>query len=192
MLKKRIRLYGVGKRLYLRNLCEKDRAVFDRVSCERRPDVAPYWTEYCEEEWVRAAVQHRARLVCAIVLSACGTVIGFCELKNLDTPFPVIGIWILQKYTGKGYGEESVRMLLCHMVKKKKDIRYFIWIADEDNYPSNQCVKKLGAVLYHRIPANMGPFWELELKIGIIKKEEIHYWNKYGLLPESFTDGKEG
>ena len=188
MLRKRVKIYGIGDRVYIRSIMADDRKVFDRATLEREPDLSLVWPEYYEGEWKRAAIQHFARLVCTISLNDTGEVIGFCELRNLNTYYPYIGIQLLSEYTGKGYGGESITLLLRHIVKVKKDIRYFVWIADEDNYPSNRCIRRLGGRCFTRHPKNGDPFWEMEVAFGLIKESDLKFWNKYGLLPDTFQD----
>lgn len=188
MLRKYMKIYGVGERVYIRSIIEEDKPCFDHVTYERRPYLAEFWPDYCESEWNRLAVKHYARLICAIVQKDTGTIIGFCEIKDLNTYTPSIRIQLLKKYTGNGYGGESVTLLLRHIVKVKKNIRHFVWITEEENYASNRCIKKLGGIYYGRYPQNMHDFWKWQIKLNIIDKSEVKYRVKYGLFPDAFLD----
>ena len=87
----------------------------------------------------------------AIVENSTGETYGFCQLKNVDTSTPEIGIDIRDSYMGRGYAQETVRLLIDY-ASQHYNVDYFIWKADKANSVSRRIAEKLGGVLCSEEP----------------------------------------
>ena len=85
----------------------------------------------------------------SIVEKDTGCIAGFCEIDHISEDEPTIGITLLDKYRGRGYGYLAAKM----MIEAGWEILehpYFVWEVHQDNEPSKRLVEKLGGKLINR------------------------------------------
>ena len=95
-----------------------------------------------------------------IVENESGKTIGFCELENISTDEPTIGIDISKEYRGKGYGYLAAKAMIeeCWKIFPHQ---YFIWEARKENIASKKLVIKLGGVLINHRASLRGDVLDL-------------------------------
>lgn len=85
----------------------------------------------------------------AIVENISEKTIGFCEIENVSTDEPTIGITLFEDFHGKGYGYLAAKMMVEEGWKLFHH-PYFIWEVEQDNIPSKKLAVKLGGRLINR------------------------------------------
>lgn len=112
-------------------------------------------------------------LACAIIETDTGDVCGFCQLKNIDTPTPEVGIDIRDIYMGKGYAQEAVKLLISY-ASQHYVVDYFVWKASKTNFVSRHIAEK-GGVLISEQPTMDQWIIDYGIKIGALKEEDVSY-----------------
>lgn len=92
---------------------------------------------------------HSDSIMFAIVETISKKTIGFCEIEQLSTAEPTIGITLDKEYQGKGYGYLATKMMIEEGWKLFQ-YPYFIWETDQDNIPSKRLAIKLGGKLFNK------------------------------------------
>ena len=93
----------------------------------------------------------------SIVENSSGKTIGFCEINDVSSKEPTIGISLAEEYRGKGYGYRAAKMMI-EEGWKIFDHPYFVWELEQENTASRQLILKLGGrVIDNRctLPENM-------------------------------------
>ena len=75
------------------------------------------------------------------------TVVGFCEARNMRTPFPVIHVFIFEDCRELGIGFEAIRAFM-EVVKKRKtnSVQGFCVGVSNENIAAKRLIKKLGGI----------------------------------------------
>ena len=55
-------------------------------------------------------------------LEEAGSTIGFCSIKENNTNYEIMHLWIKPGYIGKGYGKQLLNEIIQKVVKKEKKI----------------------------------------------------------------------
>lgn len=88
---------------------------------------------------------------CAIIEKSTEETSGFCQLKDIDTSAPEVGIDMRDDYMGKGYAQEAVRLLMYY-ASKHFGVYCFIWKVNKENTINRHIAEKLGGVLISEKP----------------------------------------
>lgn len=105
------------------------------------------WNERCKLDGIMFAIQEISE----------GKTIGFCDIDNISSDEPTIGIRIAQRYRGKGYGYLAAKMMIEEGWKLFRH-PYFVWELDQDNVASRRLILKLGGKYINNrttMPQNM-------------------------------------
>ena len=136
--------YGEGKQVYIRKLIEEDYPTYREVSYAHFSYKNVFTEKFMQTIWKE--VNAANGFPCAIIEKCTGEICGFCQLKNVDTPTPEVGIEMREEDMGRGYAQEAVRLLMNY-TSKHVGVDYFIWKADKTNAVSRHIVEKLGGEL---------------------------------------------
>lgn len=164
--------YGQGKQVYIRKLIEEDYPTYREVSYAHFSYKNAFTEKFMQTIWKE--INGVSGLACAIIEKSIGETCGFCQLKNVDTSTPEVGIDMRDDYMGRGYAQEALRLLLDYASRCFK-VHCFIWKVNEANKVSRHIAEKLGGVLISE-EATMGK-WLIDYgrKLGALKAEDISY-----------------
>lgn len=121
---------------------------------------------------------------CAVVEKSTGEICGFCQLKNVDTFTPEVGIDIGDGYMGRGYAQETVRLLMDY-ASKHFEMDCFIWKVNKENTISRHIAEKLGGVLITEEATMEQWIIDYGRKLGTLKEEDISYICTYRIEKEN-------
>lgn len=171
--------YGDGKQVYIRKLAEEDYPIYREVTYAHFSYKNAFTEKFMQVIW--KDVNAAKGLACAIVEST-GETCGFCQLKNIGTPTPEIGIDIRDSYMGRGYAQEAVRLLMGY-ASQHYNVDYFIWKADKTNAVSRHIAEKLGGELISEEATMEQWLIDYGKELGALKEEDISYICTYHILP---------
>lgn len=164
--------YGEGKQVYIRKLVEKDYPTYREVSYAHFSYKNVFTEKFMQTIWKE--VNATNGLACAIIEKGTGETCGFCQLKNVDTPRPEVGIDIRDGYMGRGYAQEAVRLLIDY-ASQVFDVDYFIWKANKTNVVSRHIAEKLSGKLVSEEATLEQWIIDYGKKLGALKEEDISY-----------------
>lgn len=146
----------------------------------------PYKNVFTEEfmQVIWKEVNATNSLACAIIEKCTRKICGFCQLKNIDTPTPEVGIEMRDDYMGKGYAQEAVRLLIEYAYRHF-EVDYFIWKVNKTNAVSRHIVEKLGGVLIAEEPTMEQWIIDYGRELGALKEEDISYICTYRIEKEN-------
>ena len=114
-----MRNYGEGKQVYIRKLIEEDYPTYREVSYAHFAYKNVFTEKFMQTIWKE--VNDANCFPCAIIEKCTGEICGFCQLKNVDTPTPEVGIEMRDDYMGKGISLASLMTCIqssnTHMVE---------------------------------------------------------------------------
>ena len=164
--------YGEGKQVYIRKLIEEDYLTYKEVSYAHFSYKNVFTEKFMQTIWKE--VNAANGFPCAIIEKSTGETCGFCQLKNVDTPTPEVGIDMRDDYMGRGYAQEAVRLLIDY-VSTYFEVDYFIWKANKANTVSRHIAEKMGAVLISEEPTMEQWIIDYGKKLGALKEEDVSY-----------------
>ena len=159
--------YGEGKQVSIRKLIEEDYPTYREVSYAHFSYKNVFTEKIMQNIWKE--VNAANGLACAIIEKSTEEICGFCQLKNVDTSSPEVGIDMRDDYMGRGYAQEAVRLLMDY-AGRHFEVNYFIWKANRANKVSRHIAKKLGGVLISEEPT-MKP-WLIDYGRKLGRSEE--------------------
>lgn len=171
--------YGDGKKVYIRALIEADYSVCKEVYYSHFAYKKIFTEKFMESIW--KGLNAKNVFSCTIVEKSTGEIGGFCQLRNIDSHTPELGIDIRDGCMGRGYAQEAARLLIGYASERFKTA-YFIWKADRTNLVSRHIAEKLGGE-YISEQATMEQ-WLIDYgkEKGVLKEEEITYVCTYKIL----------
>lgn len=164
--------YGEGKQVYIRKLIEEDYPTYREVSYAHFSYKNVFTEKFMQTIWKE--VNAANGFPCAIIEKCTGEICGFCQLKNVDTPTPEVGIEMRDDYMGKGYAQEAVRLLIEYAYRHF-EVDYFIWKVNKTNAVSRHIVEKLGGELISEEPTMEQWIIDYGRELGALKEEDISY-----------------
>lgn len=164
--------YGEGKQVYIRKLIEEDYPIYKEVSYAHFSYKNVFTEKFMQTIWKE--VNAANGLARAIIEKSTGETCGFCQLKNIDTFTPEVGIDMRDDYMGRGYAQEAVRSLIDYASKHFK-INYFNWKVNKVNTVSRHIAEKLGGVLISEEPTMEQWLIDYGRELGALKEEDISY-----------------
>lgn len=164
--------YGEGKQVYIRKLLEEDYPTYREVSHAHFSYKNVFTEKFMQTIWKE--VNATNGLACTIIEKGTGETCGFCQLKNVDTVTPEVGIDIRDSYMGREYAQEAVKLLISY-ASQHFDVDYFIWKADKVNAVSRHIAEKLGGVLISEEPTMEQWIIDYGRKLGALKDGDISY-----------------
>ena len=164
--------YGEGKRVYIRKLTEGDYPIYREVSYAHFSYKNIFTEKFMQTIWKEVNAVNG--FPCAIIEKSTVETCGFCQLKNVDTPTPEVGIDMRDDYMGRGYAQEAVRLLLDY-ASKYFEVDYFIWKANKANAVSRHIAEKLGGELISEEPTMEQWIIDYGRELGALKEEDITY-----------------
>lgn len=164
--------YGEGKQVYIRKLIEEDYPTYREISYAHFSYKNVFTEKFMQNIWKE--VNAANGLACAIIEKSTEEICGFCQLKNVETSSPEVGIDMRDDYMGRGYAQEAVRLLMDY-AGRHFEVDYFIWKANRANKVSRHIAKKLGGVLISEEPTMKQWLIDYGRKLGALKEEEISY-----------------
>ena len=176
--------YGEGKQVYIRKLLEENYPLYREVSYVHFSYKNVFTEKFMQTIWKE--VNAANGLVCTIVEKGTGEICGFCQLNNVDTLTPEVGIDMRDDYIGRGYAQEAVRLLLDYASKHYK-VDYFIWKANKANTVSRHMAEKLGGKFISEQPTMEQWIIDYGRKLGALKEEDISYVCTYKILSQLFA-----
>ena len=91
--------YGGGKQVYIRKLIEEDYPTYREVSYAHFSYKNVFTEKFMQTIWKEVNAVNS--FPCAIIEKCTGEICGFCQLKNVDTSTPEVGIDIRDGYMGR-------------------------------------------------------------------------------------------
>lgn len=88
--------FGEGKQVYIRELIEEDYSIYREVFYAHFSYKNVFTEKLMQTIWKE--VNAANGFPCAIIEKSTGETCGFCQLKNVDTPTPEIGIDMRDDY----------------------------------------------------------------------------------------------
>lgn len=167
-----MRNYGEGKQVYIRKLIEEDYPIYRDVSYAHFSYKNVFTEKFMQTIWKEVNVANG--FPCAIIEKSTEEICGFCQLKNVDTSTPEVGIDMRDDYTGRGYAQEAIRLLIDY-ASTHLEVDYFIWKANKANVVSRHIAEKLGGVLISEQPTMEQWIIDYGRKLGALKEEDISY-----------------
>ena len=164
--------YGDDKQVYIRKLIEEDYPTYREVSYSHFFYKNVFTEKFMQGIWSEANAKNV--FSCTIIQKSTDEICGFCQLREIATSTPEIGIDIRDGYMEKGYAQEAVKLLIEY-VSKNYHIDYFIWKANKANSVSRHIVEKLGGKLISENPTMDQWIIDYGKEKGILKDEDISY-----------------
>lgn len=164
--------YGESKQVYIRKLAEEDYLTYREVSYAHFSYKNAFTEKFMQTIW--KDVNAANGFPCAIIEKSTGETCGFCQLKNVDTSTPEVGIEMRDDYMGRGYAQEAIRLLMDYASRHFK-IDCFIWKANKVNTVSRHIAEKLGGELISEEPTMEQWIIDYGRKLGALKEEDISY-----------------
>ena len=164
--------FGDGKQVYIRKLTEEDYPTYREVSYAHFSYKNVFTEKFMQTIWKE--VNAASGFACVIIEKSTGEICGFCQLKNVDTPTPEVGIDMRDDYMGRGYAQEAVRLLMDYARGHFK-VDYFIWKANKANKVSRHIAEKLGGELASEEPTMEQWLIDYGRELGALKEEDISY-----------------
>lgn len=96
--------YGEGEQVYIRKLIEEDYPTYREVSYAHFFYKNVFTEKFMQTIWKE--VNAANGFPCTIIEKCTGEICGFCQLKNVDTPTPEVGIDMRDDYMGRGYAKK--------------------------------------------------------------------------------------
>lgn len=123
------------KAVYIATVLEEDLIQpLAKVGAKTGVDVGEiFWQACCQMDGI----------MFVIVENSSGNAIGYCEISEVSSPEPTLGVSISAPYRGKGYGYLAAKL----MIEAGWEIfehPYFVWELDDDNEASRKLALKLG------------------------------------------------
>ena len=170
----------LGDNISIRKLIEEDYPTYREVSYAHFAYKNVFTEKFMLTIWKEVNVANG--FPCAIIEKSTGETCGFCQLKNVDTSTPEVGIDMRDDYMGRGYAQEAVRLLLDY-ASKYFEVDYFIWKANKANAVSRHIAEKLGGVLISEEPTMEQWIIDYGRELGALKEEDISFVCTYKILP---------
>lgn len=164
--------YGEGKQVYIRKLTEEDYPIYREVSYAHFSYKNVFTEKFMQTIWKE--VNAANDFPCAIIEKCTGETCGFCQLKNVDTSTPEVGIEMRDDYMGRGYAQEALRLLLDY-ASGNFEVDYFIWKVNKTNAVSRHIVEKHGSELVSEEPTMEQWIIDYGRELGALKEEDITY-----------------
>lgn len=164
--------YGEGKKIYIRKLIEDDYSIYREVTYAHFDYKNVFTEKFMQGIWEEVNAPNG--LACAIIEKDTGDICGFCQLKNVDTSTPEVGIDIRDGYMGRGYAQEAVKLLISY-ANETYDVDYFVWKASKTNSVSRHIAEKLGGKLISEQPTMEQWIIDYGKKVGVLKEEDVSY-----------------
>lgn len=180
--------YGEGKQVYIRKLIEEDYPIYREVSYAHFSYKNVFTEKFIQTIWKE--VNAANGFPCAIIEKSSGEVCGFCQLKYVDTLTPEVGIDMRDDYMGRGYAQESLRLLLDY-ASRHFEVDYFIWKANKTNAVSRHIAEKLGGVLVSEKPTMEQWIIDYGRKLSALKEEDISYVCTYKIKKDCLKEKEE-
>lgn len=168
----RIKIYSESKQIYIRKLIEEDYPIYKEVTYAHFAYKNAFTEKFMQVVWKEVTAMNG--FACAIIEKSTGEICGFCQLKNVDTYTPEVGIDIRDGYMGRGYAQEAVRLLIDY-VSKHFNVDYFIWKTDRANIVSRHIAEKLDGVFISEQPTMEQWIIDYGREKGVLKEEDISY-----------------
>lgn len=183
-----MRNYGEGKQVYIRKLIEEDYPIYREVSYAHFSYKNVFTEKFMQTIWKEVNVANS--FPCAIIEKCTGGICGFCQLKNVGTFTPEVGIDMRDDYVGKGYAQEAVRLLMYYASRHFK-VNYFIWKVNKTNAVSRHIAEKLGGELISEEPTMEQWIIDYGRELGALKEEDISYVCTYRIEKDCCLREKE-
>lgn len=164
--------YGEGKQVSIRKLIEEDYPTYREVSYAHFSYKNVFTEKFMQTIWKE--INAANGLACAIIEKCTGEICGFCQLKNVDTFTPEVGVDMRDDYMGRGYAQEAVRLLFDY-ASRHFEVDCFIWKVNKENTVSRHIAEKLGGVLISEEPTMEQWLIDLGREKGVLKEEDIFY-----------------
>ena len=162
--------YGEGKQVYIRKLIEEDYPTYREISYAHFSYKNVFTEKFMQTIWKE--INAANGLACAIIEKCTGEICGFCQLKNVDTFTPEVGVDMRDDYMGRGYAQEAVRLLFDY-ASRHFEVDCFIWKVNKENTVSRHIAEKLGGVLISEEPTMEQWLIDLGREKGVLKEEDI-------------------
>ena len=172
----------------IRKLIEEDYPIYREVSYAHFSYKNIFTEKFMQTIWKEVNAVNG--FPCAIIEKSTGETCGFCQLKNVDTPTPEVGIDMRDDYMGRGYAQEAVRLLLDY-ASKYFEVDYFIWKANKANAVSRHIAEKLGGELISEEPTMEQWIIDYGRELGALKEEDISYVCTYRIEKDCCLREKE-
>lgn len=164
--------YNESKQIFIRELREEDYSIYREVTYSHFFYKNVFTEKFMQGAWERVNAENI--FCCAIIEKSTEDICGFCEIKDIDTFTPEIGIDIRDGYMGRGYAQEAIKQLISYASEKFK-INYFIWKADKNNSISRHIAEKLGGKLILEEATMKQWIIDYGKEKGLLKEEDIQY-----------------
>lgn len=164
--------YGEGKQVYIRKLTEGDYPIYREVSYAHFSYKNVFTEKFMQTIWKE--VNAANGFPCAIIEKSTGETCGFCQLKNVDTSTPEVGVEMRDDYMGRGYAQEALRLLLDY-ASRYFEVDYFIWKANKANDVSRHIAEKMGGELISEEATMEQWLIDCGRELGALKEEDISY-----------------
>lgn len=163
---------GEGRQVYIRKLDENDYSVYREVTYAHFHYKNVFTEKFMQRIWEE--VNAANGIACTIIEKSTEEICGFCQLKNVDTPTPEIGIDMKDCYMGKRYAQEAVKLLMDY-ASRQYDVDYFIWKAKKTNSVSRHIAEKAGGRLISEEATMEQWLIDYSKEKGVLKEEDISY-----------------
>ena len=157
------------EKVTIRQLSEEDYSVYYELNYSRLLFQKVFDDEFMARIWESANAEDM--LVCTILENTTNEICGFCQLRNVDTPTPELGVDIRDGFMEKGYAQAAIRLLMSY-AKNHYNVDYFFWKADKDNSISLHIAEKLGGQLLTEKPALPASMISYGKEKGILTSDE--------------------
>ena len=121
-----------SENIYIRQVIENDKQIFYHLMREQDSEIDQ---KTLEQEWHRVW-QSKNLLLVVVIEKTTDNIVGFIEAKRALSDSPVIGIILLKKYRGIGYGQESMKLFISYFLLEINNCKYFIYGVMESNLAS--------------------------------------------------------
>ncbi len=164
--------FGEGKQVSIRKLREEDYSIYREVTYAHFAYKNVFTEKFMQGIWKEVNASNG--LTCTIIEKDTGDICGFCQLKNIDTSTPEVGIEIRDGYMGKGYAQEAVKLLISY-AGQHYVVNYFVWKASKSNSVSRYIAEKLDGKLISEQSTMEQWIIDYGKKTGALKEEEVSY-----------------
>lgn len=162
-----------GNGITIRKIKESDKEICTNIWTENSViknvfNINEYKDKFNQAMWDEYT---RPTTVAFLILNDSKEVCGICNLDNIDTATPCIGIDILEQHRNKGCGYKAIKLMLEN-TKNICNIEYFIWKCNTENIASQKLAEKLNGKLLERKFSFPQSIIDTGIEYGIYKTED--------------------
>lgn len=158
--------------VFLKHLTEEYKQGYQDMVYAQTPYKKAYTKKVLDNLWKIEMSEKQDSF--AIIERSTGNISGFCMINEVNTDHPSLGIDMLDDYTGRGYAQAAIKLLIQYAFDNYS-MDALLWKADRKNMISRHIAEKMGGILIKEEPTLSQDMVDLGIRVGAFKEEDINY-----------------